>query len=61
MGRRTLDQLKQKYGTEGIRIIAKHYRDIIDDGDISSLNTLDYDMVIAILEDVGEVLTEEVT
>jgi hypothetical protein len=61
MGRMTIDRLRQKYGTEGIRIIAHHYQEILSDGDITMLQTIDYELVISILTEVGEMLTEEVT
>lgn len=59
MGRLTLDELRRKYGTEGIRIIASHYESLREDGGDPDWDLID--TMGAILKEVGEVLTEEVT
>jgi hypothetical protein len=59
MGRLTLDDLKRKYGTEGIRLIAMKARRSLEDGD--DLREDGLDIIVRICEDIGEVLTEEVT
>jgi len=59
MGWMTLEDLKQKYGTEGVRVIASLMNDKVEGG--ADLDTSDIQLMKDILVDVGEVLTEEVT
>jgi hypothetical protein len=57
MGKMTVEQLKQKYGTEGIRVIAAYFRYDVEEG--IDIRTDGLDLMLRILEDVGNMLTED--